>query len=159
MLAALADARASVRFENYIYKPGDPGDRFRAALVAAAVRGVKVRVLLDGFGSRDLPLDYWRALETAGGEAGVFNPLALDRLVIRDHRNCSWSTTTGLYRRFQHRAGVCRRRRDARLARLRARALRPLARCLAASFDAMWAYREFGIRGAFVCASHGCGAG
>jgi cardiolipin synthase len=86
MLAALGAARTSVRLEIYIFKPGEPGDLFREALVAAALRGVKVRVLLDGFGSRDLPPDYWRALEAAGGEAGVFNPLALDRLVIRNHR-------------------------------------------------------------------------
>jgi cardiolipin synthase len=144
MLAALADARTSVRFENYIYKPGEPGDRFRAALAAAAVRGVKVRVLLDGFGSRDLPLDYWLALETAGGEAGVFNPLALDRLVIRNHRKLLVVDDDRAFIGGFNIApeyvgdGVARGWRDFGLA-----LSGPLARCLAASFDTMWAYREF----------------
>jgi cardiolipin synthase len=144
MLAALAAARTSVRLEIYIFGPGEPGNRFRDALVAAAGRGVKVRVLLDGFGSRDLPPDYWRALEAAGGEAGVFNPLALDRIVIRNHRKLLvMDEELALVGGFNIAPeyvgdGVTRGWRDFGLT-----LSGPMARCLAASFDAMWAYREF----------------
>ena len=55
MLAAIDQARVSVRLEMYIFAAGAPGDQFRAALAAAASRGVKVEVLVDGFGSRPLP--------------------------------------------------------------------------------------------------------
>jgi cardiolipin synthase len=144
MLAALAAARTSVRLEVYIFKSGGPGDRFRDALVAAALRGIKVRVLLDGFGSHELPPDYWRELEAAGGEAGVFNPLALDRLVIRNHRKLLVvDDKTAFVGGFNIAPeyvgdGVTRGWHDLGLALSGA-----MIRCLAASFEAMWAYREF----------------
>ncbi|MBK8474750.1 MAG: hypothetical protein IPL39_00145 [Opitutaceae bacterium] len=86
MLAAIDAARVSVRLEMYIYASGVPGDLFRAVLAAAASRRVRVEVLVDGFGSRPLSEDYWRPVREAGGEVRVFNPLSLDRFVIRDHR-------------------------------------------------------------------------
>src|SRR5471030_3295365 len=84
MLAALAEAVTEIRFEFYIFKAGTPGDQFREAFVDAARRGVKVRVLVDGFGSGDLPASYWDKLRAAGGEAAVFNPGPLLRLPIRN---------------------------------------------------------------------------
>ncbi len=86
MLAAIEAAEQSVRLEMYIFTAGEPGDLFRSALAAAAGRRVRVEVLVDGFGSLSLPQDYWRAVRVAGGEVRVFNPLSLDRFVIRDHR-------------------------------------------------------------------------
>jgi cardiolipin synthase len=86
MLAAIEAARRSIQLEMYIYAAGDPGDRFREALAAAARRRVSVQVLVDGFGARALPADYWNELRTAGGDVRVFNPLTLNRLAIRDHR-------------------------------------------------------------------------
>jgi cardiolipin synthase len=86
MLAAIGEATASIRLETYIFAAGAPGDLFRAALAAAGARGVKVEVLVDGFGSRSLPQDYWIPVRAVGGDVRVFNPLALKRLVIRDHR-------------------------------------------------------------------------
>jgi cardiolipin synthase A/B len=86
MLAAIDAARESVRLETYIFAAGVPGDLFRAVLAAAAKRGARVEVLVDGFGSRSLPADYWKPVRAAGGEVRVFNPLSLNRWVIRDHR-------------------------------------------------------------------------
>ncbi|MCX6998324.1 MAG: cardiolipin synthase ClsB, partial [Kiritimatiellaeota bacterium] len=51
LLTEIALARASLRLETYIFSAGRPGDDVRAALVAAARRGVRVQVLLDAFGS------------------------------------------------------------------------------------------------------------
>jgi cardiolipin synthase len=86
MLAAVAVARLSVRLETYIFEAAGIGIRMRDSLAAAARRGVRVRVLVDGFGSSALPTDFWDPLREAGGEARVFNPLRLDRMGIRDHR-------------------------------------------------------------------------
>lgn len=86
MLAAVAVARLSVRLETYIFEAAGIGIRMRDSLAVAARRGVRVRVLVDGFGSSALPTDFWDPLREAGGDARVFNPLRLDRLGIRDHR-------------------------------------------------------------------------
>jgi cardiolipin synthase len=86
MLAAIADSRQSVRFETYIFSAGHPGDQFRAALLEARQRGVRVQVLLDAFGSLELPDSYWEPLRQQGGEMRWFNPLSLDRFNVRDHR-------------------------------------------------------------------------
>jgi len=86
MLAAIAEAQTSVRLEMYIFAAGAPGDQFREALRAAAVRAVRVQVLVDGFGAKELPADYWKTVAAAGGDVRVFNPLSLDRIAIRNHR-------------------------------------------------------------------------
>jgi cardiolipin synthase len=86
MLAAIDGAVASVSLETYIFADCQLGERFRAALVAAAQRGVRVRVLVDAFGSLELPDYFWHPLQSAGGEVRLFNPIALGRLGIRDHR-------------------------------------------------------------------------
>lgn len=50
MIAAIESARIHVSFATYIFDGGPVGQRFAAALAAAAERGVDVRVLLDGVG-------------------------------------------------------------------------------------------------------------
>ncbi|MCX6956304.1 MAG: phospholipase D-like domain-containing protein [Verrucomicrobia bacterium] len=86
MLALIDAARVSIRCETYIWRHDEIGDRFRAALVRAAGRGVRVRVLVDGVGSNALPAHYWRDLTDAGGHVRVFNPISLRHFALRDHR-------------------------------------------------------------------------
>ena len=86
MLAAIDSARESVRLEMYIFTASPLAGRFRDALVGAARRGVRVRVLLDAVGSFVLPERYWDPLRAAGGEFRWFNPLAFGRMLYRDHR-------------------------------------------------------------------------
>ncbi len=86
MLAAIHEARISVRLETYIYSDGDVGCRFRDALIAAARRGVRVSVLVDALGSWLLAGDYFAALVAAGGNVRRFNPLRFWRFGVRDHR-------------------------------------------------------------------------
>jgi cardiolipin synthase len=86
MLAAIDAARQSVCLEAYIYSAGRLGELFRSALLAARLRGARVRVLYDALGSYGLPANFWKPLQAAGGEVRQFNPLALGRLGIRDHR-------------------------------------------------------------------------
>src|SRR5438105_2722944 len=86
MLAAIEAARQSVDLEMYTYGPGPLGERFRQALAAAQRRGVRVRILLDAFGSINLPSAFWKPLRSEGGHVRNFNPLTLNRFGIRDHR-------------------------------------------------------------------------
>jgi cardiolipin synthase A/B len=86
MLAAIEGARASVCLETYIFAADSLGEQFREALVRTRQRGVRVRVLIDALGSISLPGTFWEPLLAAGGEVRLFNPLALDRLGIRNHR-------------------------------------------------------------------------
>jgi cardiolipin synthase A/B len=83
---AMESARATIRFESYIYAPGAPGDDYRDLLVAASRRGVRVRVLVDAFGSLTLPENYWDPLREAAGEVRWFNRMSLDRFNFRNHR-------------------------------------------------------------------------
>lgn len=88
MLDAIDGAREVVHLEVYAFALDATGERFAAALAAAARRGVRVRVVVDGVGSA---LD-GRRLESELGSAGVqvqiFNPLRMLLLgrFRRDHR-------------------------------------------------------------------------
>lgn len=86
LFALIAAARTSIRCETYIWTADAVGGRFRAALAFAARRGVRVRVLVDGAGSTDLPPGYWRDLTAAGAEVHVFNPLTFRHFSLRNHR-------------------------------------------------------------------------
>ncbi len=86
MIKAIAAARESILLETYIYTDGELGRQFLEALVAAQRRGVRVRVLVDAFGSWLLPEDFFAELTAAGGEMRYFNPLRFWRYGVRDHR-------------------------------------------------------------------------
>ena len=49
MLAAIEGAQRQILFETYIWKGDEMGERFKAALSAAADRGVEVYCIYDGF--------------------------------------------------------------------------------------------------------------
>jgi cardiolipin synthase A/B len=86
LLAALDAAGQTIRLETYTFANDALGRRFRDALLLARQRGVAVSVLVDAVGSLGLPGDFWSSLTAAGAEVRVFNPLALNRFAIRDHR-------------------------------------------------------------------------
>lgn len=86
MLAAIEAAAESVRLETYIFSSRTLGQRFREALLRAQRRGVKVQVLVDAVGSYEVPAVFWRPLREAGAEVRVFNPIALHRFGLRNHR-------------------------------------------------------------------------
>ncbi|MBI2287246.1 MAG: cardiolipin synthase ClsB [Nitrosomonadales bacterium] len=58
LCADIDAARHSVYLETYIFAADETGHMIADALRRAAARGVAVRVLLDGFGSAELP-QYW----------------------------------------------------------------------------------------------------
>src|SRR6185437_1077656 len=86
MLAAIEEAKTEVCLETYTFATGSPGERFRDTLVRARQRGIRVRVLIDALGSYALPGDFFAPLQAVGAEVRFFNPIALNRMSIRNHR-------------------------------------------------------------------------
>src|SRR5207248_9511815 len=89
MVAAIAAARVTVHFENYIIRDDATGRRFADARAERARAGVRVRVLYDALGSIGTSHRYWRGLRQAGVEVRAFHPLLAPRpfeLPQRDHR-------------------------------------------------------------------------
>lgn len=78
--------RAKLVLEFYICRPGIIAERFHDGLVHACHRGVRVRLLLDAYGSKEVADGFWRALVDASGELRWFNPLRVLRLSFRNHR-------------------------------------------------------------------------
>lgn len=72
--AAIGAARSEIFLETYIYSGDGTGQRITRALCEAAGRGVAVHVLVDGFGSRDMPEALVEDLENAGARLLVFRP-------------------------------------------------------------------------------------
>lgn len=144
MLAAIESAQHSVRLEKYIFSPDDLGRCFRDALVQARERGLQVRVLLDAVGSFGLGGSFWLPLTDRGGEVRFFNPIALNRFGIRNHRKLLvCDADVAFIGGFNIAAeydgdGVVQGWSDLGL-----RVISPLAAELASSFDAMFARAEF----------------
>jgi cardiolipin synthase len=65
-LTAIDAARVRVSLEMYIFSDDTIGRRFADALVAAASRGVAVRLLYDYVGCRDTPAAFFDALRARG---------------------------------------------------------------------------------------------
>ncbi|MFH1820175.1 MAG: cardiolipin synthase ClsB [Pseudomonadota bacterium] len=75
LIAAIEAARDEIHLETYIFNADSSTAAVRDALIGAARRGVQVRVLIDGVGSRDLPADWLDALKTAGVSVRDYRPL------------------------------------------------------------------------------------
>jgi cardiolipin synthase len=74
LIAAIEAAEKEVYLETYIYHDDDTGRRITDVLVAAAQRGVQVRVSVDGFGSNNLAPSIRDRFKGAGVEFVVFRP-------------------------------------------------------------------------------------
>jgi cardiolipin synthase A/B len=79
-------AQSSVDVEFYTIARCEAADRLGAALRNAAARGVRVRVLVDAFGSSTLPGDWSAQLLSSGVDLRWFNPRPLLRWSFRNHR-------------------------------------------------------------------------
>lgn len=74
VLEAIDDAREEVLIETFILFEDKVGKRLHAALVAAAKRGVRVELTVDGYGSPDLSPEFISSLAAAGACLRVFDP-------------------------------------------------------------------------------------
>ncbi|MDZ4140672.1 MAG: cardiolipin synthase ClsB [Methylotenera sp.] len=72
--AAINAAEHEIYLQSYIYQADVIGMRIGNALKQATGRGVAVHVLLDGFGSKDLPKAYVQELELAGIQLMFYRP-------------------------------------------------------------------------------------
>lgn len=72
--AAIASATNTIYLQTYIYEADAVGNRISLLLKEAAQRGVTVNVLLDGFGSKELPLEHIEALKEAGVHVAFYRP-------------------------------------------------------------------------------------
>ncbi len=75
MCAAINAAQKEVWFATYIFHSDDASRRVAEALVAAATRGVSVRVVIDGFGSISMLANVRQWLTVPGLHLEVFRPL------------------------------------------------------------------------------------
>ncbi|HXT40486.1 MAG TPA: phospholipase D-like domain-containing protein [Candidatus Angelobacter sp.] len=144
MLAAISAARSFLKLEMYIFSSGRLGQSFRDELVRAARRGVRVQALVDAFGSITLTDSFWEPLRKAGGDMRWFNPIALKRFNIRNHRKllvCDEESAIiggfNIAPEWQG-DGITRGWRDLGL-----QVTGPLAQELSASFDDMFARADF----------------
>ncbi|QFZ82547.1 cardiolipin synthase ClsB [Variovorax paradoxus] len=71
---AVRQAQREVIIETFILFEDKVGLALHAAMRAAALRGVKVDLMIDGFGSPDLSREYLESLATAGVKVRVFDP-------------------------------------------------------------------------------------
>ncbi|WP_288990131.1 cardiolipin synthase [uncultured Sphingopyxis sp.] len=94
MVEDIDNAKSTVHLCFYIWLADNNGFRIKDALVRAARRGVKVRVLADALGSRGfIRSAYWIELENAGIDARIALPiggliwtLIRGRFDLRNHR-------------------------------------------------------------------------
>jgi cardiolipin synthase A/B len=86
MVAAIEDAQYDIYFETYIFADDDTGRAIEGALIKAAQRGVKVRVVTDWWGTgRKQCTRLGIAFAAAGVKFRAFNPW-FKRGVARTHR-------------------------------------------------------------------------
>jgi cardiolipin synthase len=85
--AALDQATQRIYLESYIFADDRTGKRIGEALGRAAARGVATHMLIDGYGSKDLPQTMRDYLEKTGVKALVFraniSPWTLQRQRLR----------------------------------------------------------------------------
>ncbi len=86
ILALIAEAADEICLLFYMLTDDRVGRAIRDSLVAAAERGVVVRVLLDRFGSSMLDDAFLEPLRAAGGSCCIFHPRYGRRYLIRNHQ-------------------------------------------------------------------------
>jgi cardiolipin synthase len=74
LVEAIDAARIEVFLESYIYADDETGSLITDTLARAAARGVRVRLLIDGFGARDFAPRFRQMLLSAGAEVLTFRP-------------------------------------------------------------------------------------
>jgi cardiolipin synthase len=72
--AAFDRARHEIYLETYIYENDATGQRIADALKRATLRAVKVYMLIDGYGSKDLPRSMRDYLQAGGVNTLIFRP-------------------------------------------------------------------------------------
>jgi cardiolipin synthase len=120
MIALIESAREQVQLESYIVRSDEVGERFAIAMIDAARRGVRVRLLCDWIGMRGTSRSWVARLRAASVDVRVFNRLGFRRwfgIVPRDHRKLlvvdgSTGITGGVGLGVEWTTGVQKKRRQ-----------------------------------------------
>ena len=86
LLALIEGAKAQLQLHFYIFADDEAGTVIRDALAAAAARGVRVSLIIDGFGSDGTPEDFFATISDAGGTVCRFSPRWGRRYLLRNHQ-------------------------------------------------------------------------
>lgn len=87
LIALIEGARTRLRLLYYIYTAGEVGTRIREALIAAARRGVRVSLIVDGLGSEAAAGEhFFDAFDDSGVELCRFVPRWGRRYLLRNHQ-------------------------------------------------------------------------
>jgi len=86
LIDLIEGARTSLRLLFYIYADDASGTRVRDALIAARTRGVRVGLIIDGFGSADAQPAFFEPLRAAGVELCRFSARWGRRYLLRNHQ-------------------------------------------------------------------------
>lgn len=71
---AIDEAQSTIHLETYIFNLDKTGTKVLDHLREACARGIKVRVVIDGFGSAENALEIGRILEDMGAQCRVYRP-------------------------------------------------------------------------------------
>jgi cardiolipin synthase len=89
MLDAIRAARRTITYAQYFYEDGLVARELAEALAERCRAGVGVSVLLDGFGTLNMPLEYKELMKVSGCHVVSFRPLGpttWSRVNYRNHR-------------------------------------------------------------------------
>jgi cardiolipin synthase len=86
LIALIDGAKTNLRLLYYTYRADASGEAVRDSLMRAVTRGVKVALLIDGFGSSATPDNFFTALGKAGATFCRFNPSFGRRYLLRNHQ-------------------------------------------------------------------------
>ena len=85
-LRLIESATATITLSIYMFYNDTSGTEVRDALVAAAQRGVKVDMLIDSFGSGNVPVAFFQPIAEAGGNYHYFSSRWRLSYLIRNHQ-------------------------------------------------------------------------
>jgi cardiolipin synthase A/B len=75
-LAAIRSARETITYAQYFYEEGSIGREIAEALADRCRAGVRAHILLDGFGTIQMPAEYRETITRAGCQVASFRPLS-----------------------------------------------------------------------------------
>ena len=94
LIALIEGAQRSLRILYYIFLDDNSGRRVRDALLAASERGVKVTLLVDGFGSDSAKASFFQPLTDGKVDFCRFAPKLGRRYLLRNHQKLALADET-----------------------------------------------------------------
>jgi cardiolipin synthase A/B len=85
-VALIDEAKRSVDIISYVFEDDAAGQRVRSALIQAVQRGVRVRLVIDSFGSGDTDHAFFDVLRDAGADITYFSRRWRSSYLIRNHQ-------------------------------------------------------------------------